>query len=160
MAAIALQGANLVWEKVKVALQGASPNAQLEFKQLKLWLSTQKNVRSLQFIGFAAEDIVTNTGFAGIVGGGSTVYGAYFKARRTSGTTASFQAIHDAADNSATTTTVVTAKINAAGQEHVYVSPSGIALATDLTISAATAVGGATESAAADASDGFVLIGA
>jgi hypothetical protein len=72
---------------------------------------------------------------------------------RTSGTTAAFsENLHDAADNSATTTTMVTQRTRLTGQSFAIVHPTGQAFATDLVISSTTAVGGATESAAGDAS--------
>lgn len=157
--ALTTQSSNKVWNKVNKALAGANPGIVDAFRGLKLWLSTQKGNPDLQFIPFSAEDIVTNNGKLASVGA-STLYGVYFAGRRTSGTTAAFAAVHDASDNSATTTTVVTAKFNASGQAAALVSGVGWPLATDATISCATAVGGATESAAADAADGFIIVGA
>lgn len=157
--AIALQGSNKVWMKVRNALANASPGAQLQFKELKMWLATQKKNPDLQFVPFSAADVSTDTGSTPVVGA-ATLYAIYAVAARTSGATASFLSAHDATTNGATTTTVFTAKINAAGQEVVMISPSGLPLATDLTLSAATAVGGATESSAADAANGFAIVGA
>lgn len=159
--AIATQSANLVWQKVKNALSAANANpaAQGAFQDLKFWLSQQKKNIDLQFIPFAAEDIVTNGGYCPDVDA-CTVYGVWVKGRRTTGTTSSFFALHDATDNSATTTTILTERFKATGQEFSWVSGVGQPIATDITLSAATAVGGATESSAADAGDGFVIIGA
>jgi hypothetical protein len=155
--AIALEGPNQVWQRVNNMLQGASPEAKAAFKSLKQWLSTQKGNPKLQLVQFAAEDIVTNLGYSPDVDA-ALIYGVYMKGRRTSGTTAAFAAIHDATDNSATTTTVLTQKFNLTGQEFVAINPVGFRLTTELTVSCATAVGGATESSAADACDGFVII--
>jgi len=149
----------LVWQKVAKALLGANPANQAAFRDLKNYMTTQGQNPLLQFSPYTATQATVNNG-TDLLGGAGTLYGWYGKARRTTGTTASFQAIHDAADNSATTTTVDTAKINAVGQSFSVIHPTGFALATGATISAATAVGGATESAAADATDGFVIFGA
>jgi hypothetical protein len=92
--------------------------------------------------------------------GAARCYGIYVKGRRTTGTTASFVSLHDAADNSATTTTVETFKFNLTGQEYFVINPNGFLLTTEATFSAATAVGGATESSTADAADGFAIFGA
>ena len=149
----------LVWQKVAKALAGANPANAAAFRDLKNYMTTQGQNPQLQFVPYTATQATTNLGTS-LVGGACTLYGWYMKARRTSGTTASFQALHDATDNSATTTTVDTAKINLTGQSGSVIHPTGFIAATDLVISAATAVGGATESAAADATDGFIIVGA
>lgn len=157
--ALSVQDGVLTWQKVKAALVGANPAAQDAFRTLRVYLATQGGNPQLQFAAFAAEDIVTNTGYRPI-GGACTLYGLYCKGRRTTGTTAAFVAAHDAADNAATTTTIVTSKFALTGQTFYWTSPGGIAFATDVTLSCATAVGGATESSAADAGDGFIIVGA
>lgn len=148
-----------VWNRVNKALAGANPATQEAFLKLKVYLSTQKGNPALQFASFTAEQAVTNLG-TDLIGGACTLYGFYAKGRRTTGTTASFLAIHAAADNSATTTTLVTARFKAVTQSFGSVFPDGLACETGLAISAATAVGGATESSTADAADGFVIVGA
>lgn len=158
MAGIALEGPNQVWNRVNQYLVGASPASKAAFKELKKWLSTQKGNAKLQFVSFSAEDIVTNLGYSPDVDA-ALIYGVFLKGRRTTGTTPSFVSLHDATDNAATTTTVDTVKFNVTGQEAAIIHPNGYRLTTELTISAATAVGGATESSAADAADGFVIIG-
>ena len=157
--ALTVQDGTLVWQKVKNALVGANPAAQNAFRDLRVYLATQGGNPQLQFIPYAAEDIVTNTGMQAVTEA-CTLYGVYAKGRRTSGTTSSFFAVHAAADNAATTTTILTERFKAVSQAFSAVFPTGIAVETALTLSAATAVGGATESSAADAADGFILVGA
>lgn len=149
----------LVWQKVSKALLGANPQAQAAFRDLKNYMVTQGGNPQLQFATYTTTQATTNNG-TDLIGGACTLYGWYGKAARSSGTTASFMALHDAADNSATTTTVVTRKINLTGQQFAYTDAFGHACATGLTVSAATAVGGSTESSAADACNGFVIVGA
>lgn len=153
------QDGGLVWQKVAKALAGANPAHAAAFRELRVYIATQGGNPQLQFAPYTAEQAVTNLG-VDLIGGASTVYGFYAKGRRTSGTTASFLAIHAAGDNSATTTTLITSRFKVTGQAFAYVSAPGVACETGCTISAATAVGGATESSAADAADGFVLVGA
>jgi hypothetical protein len=157
--AIALQDGIFVWQKVAKALAGANPGVSQSFKELKTYIATQLGNPQLQFVPFTAEQITTNLGYSPDVDG-NTVYAVYAKGRRTSGTTSSFFALHAATDNSATTTTITTARFKATGQVFAAVYPTGLACETELTVSAATAVGGATESSAADAADGFVVVGA
>lgn len=137
-----------------------SPYHFYAIKAFFLHMAANKGNPDLQFLPYSAEDITTDTGAQPIAAGACTLYVWFVKARRTSGTTASFQAIHDAATNGATTTTIATQLINATGQQELMVWPNGMPIATEIVISAATAVGGATESTAANAADGFVIIGA
>ena len=164
--ALTTANANLARQKAYNAVYGTSKSTSLvspyhfyAIKALFLHLAANKGNPDLQFAAYSAEQATTNLGTS-LIGGACTLYAWYGRARRTSGTTSSFQAIHDAADNSATTTTVDTALIKLTGNAFMIVHPDGIALATDAVISAATAVGGATESSAADATDGFIIVGA
>jgi len=157
--AVVLQASNLVWEKVKQATSNANPEVKATFKALRDWLVTQKGNPDLQFITYSAEQAATDHG-VDLVGAACTLYGWYAKARRTTATTVAFQALHSAATNDATTTTVVTSRINLTGQQFSWVTGRGVAIATGLTIASADAVGGSTETTAALATDGFVIIGA
>lgn len=164
--AVATQNASLVRQKAYNAVYGAgtsthaiSPFHFYAVKAFFLHMAANKGNPDLQFIPYTITQAVVNLG-TDLVGAACTLYAWFGVARRTTGTTVSFQALHDAADNSATTTTVWTAKINATGQSFFTFEPNGRAIATGLTISAATAVGGATESTNTDATDGFVIIGA
>lgn len=157
--ALVLEDGAKVWRKVDQALTNAGPEAQRTFKGLRDFLVQQKGNPTLQFLPFSAAQAIA-AGGTDLVGAASTVYGWYAKAARTTGTTSSFLALHAAADNTATTTTLVTDRIKLTGQRFSYVTGFGLAAETGLTISAATAVGGATESAEADAANGFVIVGA
>lgn len=157
--AIALESGAAVWRKVEKALTGASPAAQLAFKGLRRWLVEQNKNPDLQFIPFSAADIVTNTGYSPIGVPGS-VYGIYVKNSGTGDGTDSFFALHNAADNASAA--LFAAVIQDDDDEIVALYPlsGGLAFGTDLTLSAATTIGGATESAEANAGDGFVIVGA
>ena len=166
--ALNTQNANLVRQKAYNAVYGAgtgttsnsvSPYHFYAIKMFFLHWAANKGNLDLQFIPYSTAQATTDGGID-LVGAACSLYVWYGTAARTTGTTASFQAIHDAATNGATTTTVWTAKINAVGQSFLISNPNGQALATGCTISAATTVGGATESTAADATNGFVIVGA
>lgn len=156
--ALSLQDGIFVWQKVAKALAGANPANAAALRELKTYIMTQGGAPQLQFIPFTAEQVVTNTGFQAADVAGS-LYALYAKGRRTTGTTSSFLALHAAADNAATTTTIVTERFKAVGQNFAAVYPTGMAVETAFTLSAATTVGGATESSAADAADGFIIVG-
>jgi hypothetical protein len=150
-----------VWQKVKIALVNANPADQLAFKGLRDYLAQHKaTYPDLQFIPFSEAQSIVNLG-TDLVGAACTLYGVYAKAAATrSSTTSAFFSVNAAADNSATTTTILSARIKAAGQHYSLVAGDGIAIETGLTVSSATAVGGATESTTPDGVTGFVIIGA
>ncbi len=89
------------------------------------------------------------------------VYFVWFKGRRTSGTTNAYFQLFDQTTNTASTTLIVLeTRINITGQSFCAIFGQGLLLTTELTIAADTTVAGDTESSAADACDGFVIVGA
>src|SRR5438874_2001754 len=127
MAALATQNANLVRQKAYNAVYGTGKTTSLispyhfyAVKSFFLHMAANKGNPDLQFVPYSAEDITTDTGTNPMTGVG-TLYMWFMRARRTTGTTASFQAIHDATTNGATTTTVATNKINPTGQSAIFV---------------------------------------
>ena len=157
--AVVLENSQLVWQKVKNALANANPADQAAFKGLKEYLSTQGRNPDLQYISFSEAQAIANGG-TDLTAAACTLYGFYARASRTSGTTSAFVALHASGTNGATTTTIVTGRIKAVNHAFVYTSVRGLPVETGLTISAATAVGGSTESTTPDGADGFVVIGA
>lgn len=166
--AIALQDPNLVWQKVGKALANANPVSQNAFKALKLQMSTSKLNAQLQFVPFdgtatGSAPTRADGGYSPIVGA-CHVYGIWGRKNGT-GTTASFLSIHDQASGStgnSGATSVGTLWFKANKDEAFMINPNpGIVVATDLVLSAATTVGGTTETTGtSDAADGFVIIGA
>lgn len=160
--ALALENQRNVWRKVEQFLDshdaGTATSAAVNaFRALKEWLASTANATQFQFVPFSAALIVTNTGYSPI-GEACRVYGLYGKNTGGSDGTDSFLALHDAADNASAA--LVATVIQDDNDEVTWIDPNGMAFATDLTISGATTIGGATESAAADACDGFVIVGA
>ncbi len=157
--AVVVENSHLVWQKVKNALANASPTDREAFQALRKHLSTGGKNPDLQFIAYSEAQAIANNG-TDLTSAACKVYGWYGKASRTTGTTAAFAAIHAAATNGATTTTLSTNRVKATGHTFSNIWFFGIPCETGLTISAATAVGGATESTTPDGVDGFVVIGA
>lgn len=171
--ALATQNANLVRQKAYNAVYatgtGTSSNSVSPYhfyaiKALFLHLASNKGNPDLQFVPFSAEQIIANAslGYSPDVDA-CKVYAWFGKARRTSGTTSSFITLYDAAvgaDTDADTGGVVVEVIKATGQQFLFVWPDGKAIATEIAIQAATTMEGGTESSAADAIDGFVIVGA
>jgi hypothetical protein len=161
--ALALQQEGLVWQKVKIALANAKPDAQLAFKALREYLATHKNLPDLQFVPFTAADTEGAAGKEAIFSAAGTLYGAYALCNplRADATAAFFQ-ITDAADNDTSTTAgnLLTSKMTVVGQHIVAIWGDGIPFATDMTIAAVTAIGGGTAVGAGDGMVGFVIVGA
>lgn len=160
--ALTLQDQVNVWLKAEARLSdlGASKVAQDAFRALRERLVSAGI--QLQYIAFSdatAGDpgICQNTGYSP-VGVPCTVYGLYARNRGAGDGTDSFISLHNAADNASAP--LVTAVIQDDNDEFIAIKYNGWTFGTDLTISGANSAGGATESAAANAAVGFVIIGA
>lgn len=158
--ALSLQDGTFVWQKVAKALAGANPGVSQPFRELKTYIATQLGNPQLQFIPFTAEQITTAGGFAA-ADAPATLYAIYAKGRRTTGTTSAFFQVFAQANNTASTTLIIDGtRFKAAGQVYSSIYPSGKAVETAITIASDTTVAGDTESSAADAADGFIIVGA
>ena len=157
--ALSLLSPILTWQKVAHALSSldATPASVDAFRVLKDYLVGNGNP-DLQILPFGTADIVTANGYSPIGAVTSTVYGFFAKNPGAGDGTDSFISLHNTTDN--TSANLVTVVISDDNDEFTLISPQGIVFGTDLTISAATAAGGATESTATNAADGFVLVGA
>ena len=124
---------------------------------LKKYLTSAGTATQFQFVPYAAADIVTNLGYSPL-DVACQVYGWYGKNTGSSDGTDSYITLHNAANNASVP--FVTNLIQDDNDEFSSIFPKGLDFGTDLTISGATTQGGATESAAADACDGFVIVGA
>lgn len=168
--ALTTVNANIVRQKAYNAVYGSgtgtstnsvSPYFFYAVKALFLHLAMNKGNPDLAFVPYAAEDATTNGGYAPTnAAAACTLYAWFWKARRTTGTTAAFEQVYDGTDNNTTTATIATARINATGQAGFEVWPNGFPLATGLVIANDTAALGTTESTAANSADGFFIVGA
>ena len=162
--ALSLQSANLVRQKVKLYQNFTAA----EFGALKaffLYWSTNKRNADLQYIPFsnitsADPGICQATGYSPIGGVTSTVHVFYVKNDGTGDGTDSFVSLHNNTTNTNVDLAYVTGMISDDNESFLYINPKGLAFGTDLTISAATTNGGQTESAAANAGNGFVIVSA
>lgn len=163
--ALTLENGTFAWQRVKHGLAqagathtGATPAAVDAFRTLKDYLVGNKGNPQLQYIPFSDADVTTNTGYSPIGGVASTVYGFYVKKRTTA--TDSYLRLYNDTTNVTITLAYVGGMLSVSGDEFFAIYPDGLAFGTDLTISADTGAGTGTESAAGDAGDGFVIIGA
>ena len=161
--ALPLENQRNVWRKVEQFLDShdggsASAQARNAIKAFADAFITQKsNSALLQFVPFGAADIVTNLGY-GPLDVPAKVYMLYAKNPNASGGTDSYITLHNAANNASVP--FITGLIQVADDEFVYMNARGMDFTTDVVVSGATTAGGATESSAADACDGFVIVGA
>ena len=131
--------------------------------------ATNKGNADLQFIPFSNSTVVsdtstggccTDTGWSFIAGAASTVYVFYAKNDGTGDGTDSYLSLINSTANTTAAACYLTGLISDDNDEFLFVYPNGLAFGTDMTIAATTTLGGATESASANAANGFVIIGA
>ncbi len=155
--ALTLQNGIQVWQKVEKFLANANPGAQKAFRGLKEWMVTQKGNPTLQFIPFTAADIVVNTGYSPIGGVASRVLALYAKNPGAGDGTNAYIRVYNDTTNTTNTLAYISGLIDDDNDSFFIVNPQGWAYATDVTISSDTGTD-ATESAAANAADGFVIL--
>ena len=161
----ALTASNRVWESVRIALSGAGPAAQAQFKGLKSWLANSKGNLDLRFTPLTAEGVTTADDGLGVGAGATKIYGVYLK-KRASGTASYISFVDNGTDDNyygGSLTGAVRLQIaaNAANQEHVYVTPQGVAMANGIrVVSTTAAAAGTTAGTAANSVDGFLITGA
>lgn len=170
--ALSLESAGRVRQKAYNAVYGTgvgttadsvSPYHFYAVKALFLHLAANKNNPDLQFIPYSAEQAVITTNGTSLVGGACTLYAWFAKARRTTGTTASFNWLWNGTagggDSDPIGDEITVQRINLTGQQFFFVHPNGYIVSTDVSVVATTAIDGTTESSAADATDGFIIVG-
>lgn len=170
--ALTTQSAALVRQKAYNAVYGTgtgtssdsvSPYHFYAIKALFLHLAANKGNPDLQFVPYSAEDAVTSTNGVTLCTEACTLYAWFEKARRTSGTTAAFEwlwnGVAGGGDSDPVGDEIAVQKFNATGQQFLLVHPNGYAVSTALSVVSTTAIDGTTESSAANAGDGFVIIG-
>jgi hypothetical protein len=163
-----LESSNKVWLRVKDALNDGSPEAQLAFKSLKLWLATQKGNPNLRFTplnGDAVSGLATAANGQIIGSGAVTLYAVYVKSL-IGGTAPTYTVIfNDGTDvaisglTASATLTLPSLARSTAGNpaEAIYISPKGDAYANGLRAASVTAPQGLTLDAAADSVNGFII---
>ena len=133
------------------------------------WWSTNKGNANLQFIPFSNSTVAsdtstggtaTDTGWSPIAGVTSTVYVFYAKNDGSGTGIDSYVSLVNSTANTTASAFYITGLIAEKNDEFMFVYPNGLVFGTDLTITAVTSLGGATESATGDAVNGFVVVGA
>lgn len=156
--ALSTENANLVWQKVDIALASLGANSEVvqAFKALKAYLSQIKRNPDLQFVA-----ISNLTGDTAIADAACTLYGIFVKKQATA-TAAYFKANDSAttaggANGAAMTDTI---ELNAASQQAHLVVPAGRAMASGIAVASETTGAGGTDTTSGDGPNGFVILGA
>lgn len=160
--ALALEGANSVWNRVKIATAGQNAESGLIFKALKSYLATQGKNPKLQYVaidGSINSSDSGNTAAQILLAGACRIYALYLIKR---GTTAAWFKGSDHATTAATDGTQAIAEHDAnavAGDEIIRIWTDGKSLANGLTVTEDTTATGSTLTLLANRYDGFVILG-
>lgn len=170
----AAESANKVWQRVEAALQNATPSAKLQFKQLKMWLATQKGNPNLRYatlnrdttsgsLGAEPHGLTTASTGALIGTGATTLYGIYLA--KSTGATSYFLLVDEASDAALAGLTAsvrltlpsITAGSATAPSENVFIRPAGLAIANGLRAASVTTPQGVTIAANTASDNGFII---
>ena len=156
--ALSTESSNLVWQKVKIALDslGARPKTYEQFKMLKERLATVAGNPNLQFVAMA--DITGDTAIADVA---CHLYGVYVKKQATA--TDAYFKINDSATtaggaNGGSMTDCVW--LPDSGDENVFIFNKGRAHANGIAVASQTTAAGNTDNTSGDGPNGFVILGA
>jgi hypothetical protein len=155
--ALSLENANLVRQKVKIALANAHPVIQEQFKDLLFYLATQRGNIDLQFVPFT-EVQADAAGGTAVVDAACKLYGVFVK-KENSATDNFFWAYDDATNDGTAADARVSLPLLVANAESVYVEPRGLDMAAGVVVTQyATDALGAVDGS--NGGDGFLIIGA
>lgn len=165
MAAKALEGANLVWQRVNefLSLQTSStlPTTPLSraifLRDLKQWLATQKGNPKLQYASFSNVTAAVNVG---ITTGGATLYAIYLRKQNTA--TAAYPRINDTNNTvggASGANMIAQWPLLVGGDEIATIFAPGLVLTTGLGIESATTAAGGSDSTSGDGPNGFAIFG-
>lgn len=129
-------------------------------KSLFLYLSIYKKLSDLAFLPLTSDGLTTSTTGQVVDTGASRIYAAFLRKANTA--TDTWVVIGDDATNIAGAAAAVVLKfsLKEANEEVFTIHPNGLPVSTGIAAFAATTATGTTPSSAADAPNGFVIVGA
>jgi len=160
--AISTEAANKAWQRVKIALAGATPFANKAFRELKAHLAQAKGNPDLQVVAQTDASYVAAGGTV-VADAACTLYGWYVKKIGTGTGTATdaWVKIYDDATNDGTGGDAMFAlPLLVANDERLYLDGAGFPCATGIVAVGHTTLLGTTDSTATDTGAGFILLGA
>lgn len=166
--ALVVENANAVRQRVYNALQNVSgttagsgdPSAWYTFKTWFLSMAANKNNPDLQFVPFDATTAVAGDGYDTGVDAACRLYAVYVK--KTSTTTDSWFRVIDDADNDSEEIgdSIIEVALKEGNDVFYGIYPNGQPIAAGVAITFTTTAGDTqTQSSAADAGNGFIIIG-
>lgn len=156
---LSVENANLVRQKVKIALANAHPMTQAAFEAFQKYMATQKGNPDLQFIPFVGTSI-DDAGGQVLADAACTVYGVWGKKAATA-TDVYLVLLDDATDDSGGATDArLSVAFLESGEEGLLLFPKGLTMAAGVVAKAYTDYDGTTDSSAGDCPDGFIIVGA
>jgi hypothetical protein len=159
--ALSVESANRVWQRVGTATAASNEATRKLLRELKLYLATQKNVQSLQFVainGLVNSSDSGNTASQVLCAGACTLYALVLK-KATGATAVWFKGANHASTATTDGTQVISEHSAAASEEICRIWPNGKALSTGLTVTEDTTATGSTLTLLANRFDGFVILG-
>jgi hypothetical protein len=157
--ALSNENANLVWQKVNIALDTLAAKSEVRdaFRALKAHLSQVKRNPDLTFV--AISDLTADVVAADAA---CKVYGIFLKKQATA-TDAFYKLFDDAATDSSAEDAVLGIRLVDSGDQVHIAYPAGLAMAAGAVHGSFTAMAGAagtTASTTGDGPNGFLLLGA
>ncbi len=158
---LSLQDSNLVWQKVRIALDslGADRTVHAAFKALKEKLASVGGNPNLQFIPITSTNIDDANGEI-LADAACQVYAVFAKKAATA-TDVYLAILDDEADDASPVADVrIVLGLIASAEQALAVYPAGLDMAKGVVAKAYTEFDGTTDSTAADCPSGFVIISA
>lgn len=161
----ALEGANLVWQRVNEFMQttNASPVSKaVALRSLKQWLATQKGNPKLQFLSFANLTDEDNASVPEISTGGCSLYAIFARKIAGSSTTATWFKLNDSATlagDANGANTIIGIPLKNSNDEFFLMYNPAYPIATGIRLAGQTDYPGATATSAADECSGFIIVG-
>jgi len=159
----ALEGANLVWQRVNEFLytQDGSPVQRAAFlRSLKQWLATQKGNPKLQYLSFSDVANVDVATVPELSTGGCTVYAIFAKKQNTA--TDAYFKVNDsatAAGGASGANVKVTVPLLVGKDEVALIFQPGLIFATGVRVASETTAAGGTPTTTGDGPNGFLIVG-
>lgn len=158
--AISTENANLVWQKVGIALDalGANSFSRAQFAALKAYLSQIKRNKDIQFLPFTEADCDAAGGTA-ILSGAGTLHAIFLK-KEAEGTDNLFVAYDDATNDTTDANAILAASLKDSGHEVAVIYPTGLTLATGLLVTQYTSASGLGKTDGSNGGNGFAILAA
>lgn len=154
--ALSLESAGRVRQKTRALT--LDPSIFLALKGFFAYWASNKSNADLQLIP-VGDAAITAAGGGVLADAPATVYVAYIKKTNTA-TDSYFKLFDDITDDSTTTDNRLTVGMLEANEEQFVMFPKGLTMATGVVGAAHTNAEGATQSAAGDSGNGWIIIGA